>query len=144
MKIGSRGSPVPRDRHGSGSRRPGWGALCALLVLTVSLGCASSTYKYIDTNNNPVTVKTEWYGRGCVAYDVDEKGNPRLIHSVDAETNWITGRIVPPVVNLAGAILLGRIGGITEVSGPSGIGGCRFLFLDQGEGDDEEITKPDR
>ena len=140
MKNGFRGSPVLNDRHGAGSRRPGWAALYALLVVAavwLALGCAGSKYTYIDADKNPVTVESKWYGSGCVAYGVDAKGNPRLIHSVDAETNWITGRIVPPLVNLAGAILTGRIGGVIDTPGPSGIGGCRFLFLDQGEDVDD-------
>ena len=148
MESGLRGSTRSDDQHGVGSRRPGWEwikdyylffVMAALFGCLVWLdGCAGSTYTYIDANSNPVTVKSEWYGSGCVAYDVDAKGNPRLIHSVDAETNWITGRIVPPLVGLAGALWFRTPGMLTDTPGPSGIGGCRFLFLDQGEDDDPD------
>ena len=42
MKNGFRGSPVLNDRRGAGSRRPGLGALCALLVVAALWlgGCA--------------------------------------------------------------------------------------------------------
>ena len=111
-------------------------ALLGVLAI-FAIGCAGTTYKYIDANGKPVEIKTKWYGRGCVAYDVDKQGNPRIIHSVDATSDWIGGRTVPPLVGLAGALWFRTPGMITQAQGPSEVKACSFLFLDQGEDDDD-------
>ena len=138
MKNDLRESPVPRDRHGAGIRRPVWGALCALLVVA-ALGCANAQITYQDAADKPVKLELGFFGRGCIAYEMNEGGKPSLALGQDGSTDWLSLRIIPTLFRGAVSILFGRVDpNADSLNEPSGIGGCDSLFTNVPVADGDE------
>jgi hypothetical protein len=117
--------------------------IIALVALFALAGCNSVVYTYTDADNRPVTVKASSYGRGCIAFELDKNKNPQFIQSTDATTDWVVGRIVSPLINVA-AMVLAKFptGGKLDTPAPSAIGGCDSLFTDAPDEEDQPGGSP--
>lgn len=119
-------------------------AIICLITLFI-FGCGSMTIKTQAPEGPPVTIKTSYAARGCIAVDVDPKtGVISIIHKQDGESNWAPWRVIPAMGAMV-LVLMGKlpvIGGIIPVLGPSDTGGCVGIMADDLDVDKDKPADP--
>jgi len=100
--------------------------VCALVFC---LGCASYEVEYIPPYPEAATilVKSHMYGRGCIAMDLALDGTVSIVVAQDGSTDWIIGRALGWIAELAAPIFGGR-NDPDQMKGTSTVQGCDGLF----------------
>ena len=108
----------------------------SILLLVFSLGCAEAQVSFIDEAKNPVTVKAEWAGRGCLSVDMEKPGVLKFLFDVAATSDWAGIRIIPSTVQAAIAAFFSKtVPNPVGIPSPSTTGGCDKLFVTVGDDD---------
>ena len=98
-----------------------------ILMAVLTVGCAGSKIKMIDSSGNPVSIKHNLGGRGCIAINTED-GEIGVVLQQDGSSDWSGIRVIPSLARAALAVFFGRIGEADPNTGPSDIQGCAGLF----------------
>ena len=104
-----------------------------LLSALVAFGCSGVTVTTQGPQGAPITVKSNIGGRGCIAAEVDPAtGTVNIVTSQDGTSDWAGVRAIPLLAQTALTTVLGAAPGETVgMDGPSIVGGCDGLFVDE-------------
>lgn len=107
--------------------------LCiGLLALVLALGCGTFAITVKDSRGKPVTIEGRIGGRGCLAAEIGKDGSINIVIQQDASSDWAGIRAIPTLAEVAiAAMVPGASPKGAEFTGPSDIGGCQGIFVDE-------------